>query len=234
MVHKPCRHALNTPVFTIGQARIFAGSKAEILGSTGWDFIFSLLRETTATALETNISVNTAAKDIFPTTLHKIPPVPRVIIDWPDQGMPILPVAWWNGLVQWLFEFNGSVAFHCFGGHGRTGTALAIIAALAGLLPKAEIEKKKKKNSCPVLWIRERYCKEAVESDEQLDYIQAITNRTVWADIPFDYVKPSKVVGGTEGPFNGFLPANKTGLEKGWGGWSEEDDDRGPYKLPYI
>lgn len=51
-----------------------------------------------------------------------------------------------------------SVEVGCLGGHGRTGTALACLAVLAGL------------GEDPVRWIRARYCQHAVETDEQANF----------------------------------------------------------------
>ena len=69
---------------------------------------------------------------------------------------------------EWLKLINelpsGEIAVCCYGGKGRTGTALAVLRALlTGDL------------SDPILTIRKSYRKEAVESDKQIDYISSIT-----------------------------------------------------------
>ncbi len=48
----------------------------------------------------------------------------------------------------------------CSGGHGRTGTALACLAILAGLSP-----------SDAVSWVRAHYCPDAVETADQEAYV---------------------------------------------------------------
>jgi hypothetical protein len=47
------------------------------------------------------------------------------------------------------------------GGHGRTGTTLAILAHLSGACGTAD----------PVQWVRETYCQDAVETRSQIDYL---------------------------------------------------------------
>jgi protein-tyrosine phosphatase len=48
----------------------------------------------------------------------------------------------------------------CLGAHGRTGTALAALAVLAGH-PADDA----------VAWVRRTYCDRAVETDEQADFV---------------------------------------------------------------
>ena len=64
--------------------------------------------------------------------------------------------------------------FYCQGGHGRTGTALAIIGALSNCIPPGVD---------PVAEVRRRYCDLAVESAAQIEYIEAITGREVKAPV---------------------------------------------------
>jgi hypothetical protein len=47
-----------------------------------------------------------------------------VCIDWPDMSAPELDYEFWEALGQDLGHVNGRAAIFCFGGHGRTGTAL--------------------------------------------------------------------------------------------------------------
>jgi protein-tyrosine phosphatase len=49
-----------------------------------------------------------------------------------------------------------AVEIGCLGGHGRTGTALACLAVLAGTPPDDA-----------VAWVRATYCEKAVETDAQ-------------------------------------------------------------------
>ena len=54
------------------------------------------------------------------------------------------------------------VEIGCLGGHGRTGTALACLAVLAGT-PAAEA----------VAWVRGAYCPKAVETDAQRAFVES-------------------------------------------------------------
>jgi len=62
-----------------------------------------------------------------------------------------------------LSHLQGRVLVHCMGGHGRTGTALAILLGLSGAMKKD-----------PVAWLRKHYCEEAVETKKQIEYIQSL------------------------------------------------------------
>jgi protein-tyrosine phosphatase len=53
-----------------------------------------------------------------------------------------------------------SVEIGCLGGHGRTGTALALLAVLAGHPSDDAVD-----------WVRTHYCPKAVETDEQQAYV---------------------------------------------------------------
>jgi len=52
----------------------------------------------------------------------------------------------------------------CLGGHGRTGTALACLAVLAGHSP-----------ADAVAWVRTHYCDHAVETDDQAAFVLTVT-----------------------------------------------------------
>ena len=100
-----------------------------------------------------------------------------VAIDWPDGGIPIIPVRFWSHLVGLIKDIpgNGSIYIHCQGGHGRTGTMAAILAHFAGVMEADE---------CPVSYIRGAYCDSACETKAQLYYVERVTGRTVVADTP--------------------------------------------------
>lgn len=96
-------------------------------------------------------------------------------ISWPDMGIPTWGKQVWLDLLDAITNDDqiSSVYICCMGGHGRTGTAAAIIGCLLGTIPEEE---------CPVLWLRSNYCDSVVESQSQLDYITKITGRTVKAE----------------------------------------------------
>lgn len=90
----------------------------------------------------------------------------------PDHGKDL-----WQDVLYDLFDLTPCLVLVCCeGGHGRTGVGLSILGCLSGAIPEG---------FDPVTWLRERYCKKAVESDEQVQYIEMITGRTVTA-IPSD------------------------------------------------
>jgi len=100
---------------------------------------------------------------------------PVVELDWPDYGVPVLQKPFWLDLIEtineeWLAKRIKGVTCCCVGGHGRTGTALAILAGLTGA-----------SKFDPVLFIRKHYCSRVVESDSQIKYIEEMTGINVTA-----------------------------------------------------
>jgi len=90
------------------------------------------------------------------------PPWPHGSVDWPDFGVPVdaeLVVASLQDVLD-RARAGEVVEVGCLGAHGRTGTALAILAVLAGH-PADDA----------VAWVREHYCERAVETDEQADFV---------------------------------------------------------------
>jgi hypothetical protein len=85
------------------------------------------------------------------------PPWPHAHVDWPDFGLPNDADAFVAALEELLARARRGevVEIGCLGGHGRTGTALACLAVLAGAVGD------------PVDWIRATYCERAVETPEQ-------------------------------------------------------------------
>jgi hypothetical protein len=89
------------------------------------------------------------------------PPWPHDHLDWPDFGVPDRAEA--LAALRALHERarrGERVEVGCLGGHGRTGTALACLAALGGHPP-----------GDAVAWVRAHYCAEAVETDEQEAFV---------------------------------------------------------------
>lgn len=88
-------------------------------------------------------------------------------LDWPDMRAPSYPRSFWHALYTDLASLqstNGkpiNVAICCGAGIGRTGTTLAILAGLMG-------EKE------PVKFVRKVYYDKAVETQDQIYYIEDI------------------------------------------------------------
>jgi protein-tyrosine phosphatase len=93
------------------------------------------------------------------------PPWPHEHIDWPDFGVPADPGAVAASLREALERARSGevVEIGCLGAHGRTGTALALLAILAGH-PADDA----------VAWVRRTYCDQSVETDEQADFAARI------------------------------------------------------------
>ncbi|HET8619246.1 MAG TPA: protein-tyrosine phosphatase family protein [Acidimicrobiales bacterium] len=92
------------------------------------------------------------------------PPWPHAHVDWPDFAVPADGAAATAALADLLGRARRGerVEVGCLGGHGRTGTALAVLAVLAGT-PDEEV----------VDWVRSAYCARAIETDEQAAFVAA-------------------------------------------------------------
>lgn len=93
------------------------------------------------------------------------PPWPHDQVGWPDFGVPTDPDDLMYALRAVLDRARGGqrVEIGCHGGHGRTGTALACLAVLAGH-PAADA----------VAWVRASYCTQAVETPEQEAFVKGL------------------------------------------------------------
>jgi protein-tyrosine phosphatase len=89
------------------------------------------------------------------------PPWPNEHVEWPDFSVPDRRVLG-DALDALLVRARAGerVEVGCYGGHGRTGTALACLAVLAG-----------SRAANAVAWVRSNYCEQAVETDEQAAFV---------------------------------------------------------------
>ncbi|GAA2868056.1 protein-tyrosine-phosphatase [Actinoplanes cyaneus] len=86
-------------------------------------------------------------------------------VKWPDFWLPADPSYARSVLLEALRRAEGErVEIACFGGVGRTGTALACLAVLDGVPP-----------SEAVAWIREHYHRHAVETPWQRRFVARFT-----------------------------------------------------------
>ena len=86
----------------------------------------------------------------------------EIQLDWPDYGVINMPREFWVKLLKYLEDNQLKMLVFCLGGHGRTGTALAVMMTMAlGYSPKDSIN-----------WIRKNYCRSAIESLGQEEYIE--------------------------------------------------------------
>ncbi len=164
--------------FELGKARIWGSRAVDLSNLSDWDLMIPLLDLEYDTYMPKNpLRPNQEAIDLFPSHIAKSF-VPAILaIDWPDMEVPYLSRDWWVDLVEFLQNFEGNVVFFCMGGHGRTGTALTIVATLGELIPDVE---------CPLYWLREQYCTEALETYRQFDYVEQITKTQLWTEPSFE------------------------------------------------
>ena len=87
----------------------------------------------------------------------------------PDFDVPLLYKADWLVITDNIRKHCNTLIM-CAGGHGRTGTVLAIVGCLLEYIPERK---------CPVSWVKENYCSRAIESQDQRDYIGFITGRKI-------------------------------------------------------
>lgn len=165
---------------TIDKAEIWAGDWLDVLPVRQWALVISLSANVAASHFIAPVTGNSVAQRLLPKSLFRARPVAHMSIDWPDGDVPPLGQDFWQELLTALRTVTGRVVIHCQGGHGRTGTAVAILFALADVIPKRR---------CPIAWLRSKYCHEAVESDAQADYIEHITGRKVTSE-PSWYFMP--------------------------------------------
>ncbi len=168
-----CTHdGMAQPVLNVGKAgELWGGSMSELVECAGWDLVVSAVGFTSFIKNPITFGGNEEARARLNPDLLKWNPPACIGIDWPDRGVPNLGRAWWKALAKEIKGIDGKVGVCCMGGHGRTGTMLAILVPLLGGL--------KGKKACPVTWVRKNYCEEAVESDAQIDYVEYITERAV-------------------------------------------------------
>lgn len=162
-----CVHP-DRPVMKLGKCLIWAGPANEMDHQPGWALRIrltdSLFMYPPSSAVKSNeAAIALLSQDV---TKYQIPPTIDVL--WDDFGTPDVRGDWWRFLVKDLKKINGDVAIYCTGGHGRTGTALSIIAGLT-FVSKGD----------PVAWVRKRYCDHCVESFAQINYIQEVLGRSI-------------------------------------------------------
>jgi hypothetical protein len=94
------------------------------------------------------------------------PPWTHAHVDWPDFGVPPDIDALRRDLAALLERARGgeAVELGCWGGHGRTGTAIGCLAVMTGT-PAADA----------VDWVRAHYCDRAIETPEQEAFVRSFT-----------------------------------------------------------
>lgn len=169
-------------VMQIGEAKIWAGGWREM----DHDMAFDLrIRLNDAWALRAGmadlLTYDQEAASMLGPKVTELNYPPTLNVDWEDFMSPPLEKEWWQELIVSIKRLGPvNIAIYCQGGHGRTGTALSILASLSG-------QKMWRKEDC-VAYIRRIYCQEAVESWTQIDYIQSTLGEAI-ESYPTSYFK---------------------------------------------
>lgn len=157
----PCRHK-PSPVFSFDDLMFYGGSRYTITGTPELDKIQVVLNAS-GTALnswdKTSLPPEFQSLNRFITADYHFK---ELVIDWMDgQGPDVLP-GFWQEFIQ-LCKDQGfkHIMCICFGGHGRTGTALASIMLASGYWNLKE----------SVEIIHKIYCVEAIETSAQYKYL---------------------------------------------------------------
>lgn len=157
-----------THVLTIGTCKVWAGSEAQVRSHLeNLDLVISL---NIVTWQHEGYRMNESALALLPrlgsTVIAR--PLGVITLDWKDGKRPPVDDGFWSLLIKDLAKLRGHAAIHCWAGHGRTGTALAILAHLTGICRRED----------PVLWVRDQYCGDVIETREQIDYLKSLGIQT--------------------------------------------------------
>lgn len=165
----------------IGKAHIFGSREAAVVEhSPKWGLIVRLIAGGVHTSSTPLITGNKEAHSLLKPTIFNVKTPPIIHVQWEDFDRPPLTKQWWTELHTTIrgWKHRKDIVFYCQGGHGRTGTALSILAGL-------EAKLRGTKDFDPVAFIRKTYCTSAVESTEQLDYIEDITGYKIDSEPAF-------------------------------------------------
>lgn len=94
--------------------------------------------------------------------------MPRIVrLDWPDRTVPFVGLDFWR-MLRSLFQPKWNVVCCCFGGHGRTGTALASLLIEDGIMAHEAIR-----------WVRDVHCEHAIETKGQEAYLVGLEQEAI-------------------------------------------------------
>ena len=89
----------------------------------------------------------------------------ELLFAWPDFGVPHIKPTFWAALHRFVKAQGwSSVCIHCEGGHGRTGTAIVALMMSVGSMDLVDA----------VGEMRRLYCRYAIETPEQIDYLREL------------------------------------------------------------
>lgn len=161
----PCRHK-PTLIFKAGSLEVYGASRMNIDENSvrGFDLVVNLLGR--RRFLEGGNLIRGSQKWAFLKKFTSRAAVEELVLDWKDQA--VFPVGrdFWVALYEALIKDGyKKVVFFCEGGHGRTGTAVGCLMTVALNIHGGRAIKE----------IRENYCRQAIESKKQEDYVRSMT-----------------------------------------------------------
>jgi hypothetical protein len=165
---EPCRHD-PTLVCEIEGVRFYGASRSRLNEKTLAFMNADLLINLTGMTLyhHGNQPVKIAPRRWSPLRKYfEMTRVEEIVIDWPDMGVIPAGRDFWAQLFALIKKSKKqNVVVFCIGGHGRTGTFIAsLMTVILGIHGGKAIRA-----------IRDGYCKEAVESKQQEDYVRLMT-----------------------------------------------------------
>lgn len=170
--YESCKHKW-VPVFTYEGIKIFGSAKSDISDHKpeGARLIVNC----------TGYSYNTPKGGVVKSApqcmqalaaesyMAKLQTTDELLLDWDDgKAVQLIPQFWPDLLTKAKEAGYEEMVVCCLGGHGRTGTALVSLALAAGLYIDPDTAIKE---------IRAKHCKKAVESYDQIDYIEWVASK---------------------------------------------------------
>ena len=157
-----------TLVFKLGETDVYAATK-DCLSQAGLKaHDISLVVNASLTSL--NVANLVSGSKRFTDLNRYAYHIEEVHLNWDDGSSFAGDIDFWRALYKKLVEFEiKAVCFCCLGGHGRTGTSIAaLVLSVTSEVADNIIDT-----------IRDNYCKEAIETKTQEDYLlDLVTQRT--------------------------------------------------------
>jgi hypothetical protein len=123
----------------------------------------------------------------------------RIGLDWSDGGKPPFALPFWRDLVACTPE-GAHIVCACYGGHGRTGTAMAAILIAHGSDPTEAIK-----------GVRQHHCSEAIETRVQVEYLYGLVGKEPPEEMIAEYItKASSMAGEWWGSKSAYYSGNYT------------------------
>lgn len=161
----PCRHR-PTLIFKVGNLEVHGASEMYVQASSvrGFDLVVSLLGRRRFS--EAGNLIRGPRKWAFLRRFTSRAIVEELVLDWKDQDSFPVGRDFWVAFYEALRDGGyKKILFYCMGGHGRTGTAVGCLMTVALNIHGGRAVKE----------IRDNYCKSAIETRKQEDYVRSMT-----------------------------------------------------------